>query len=68
MRMCIEVIDEAIAEYISFNKTVVAACKDRIAATEIVEHSSTEAQLVVHCKNHKFAEGTDLAVLQIDLD
>lgn len=68
MRMFIEVIDKTITEYISFNKTAVAACRGRIAATEVVEHSSTEEQLVVHRKNRKFAEDTDLAVLQIDLD
>lgn len=56
------------ADDISFNKTAVAACKGRIAATGVAGHNLAEAQLVVHCKNRKFAEGIESAVRRIGLD
>lgn len=67
MRMFIgKVIDET--KDVSLNKIAVAACKDRIAASEVVERNLVEARLAVHCKNCKFAEGTDSAVRRIGLD
>lgn len=57
------------AKGISFNKIAVVACKDRIAATEVVERSLADAWLVVQRKSRKFAEDIDsAAVRRIDLD